>query len=252
MIGCKKGARECAYPEPKQPSSTKGSKSSSVETPDSSSGEEDGEGDYEPLDAIPDEDEGTEESVTSGRDSSFVTSRRGSSQPSIGPKSATRHGSETPSLVQDKGSSPTPSTEGSVGYAAYRRLETTRHASRFPMASGSESLKIDWSHLPPDLQFYLKYFHENITYLHFSLKTDTANFMQTEFLYTALRNDALLYAIVGFSAFQKALKSPHGRIDDFLPYYNKAVSLLLVQLKKGGRHDAGIMLAILQLATIEV
>lgn len=67
-----------------------------------------------------------------------------------------------------------------------------------------------------------------------------------------MKNDALLHAIVGFSAFQKTLRNPDGHIDDFLPYYNKAVSLLLGQLKRGGRHDTSIMLAILQLATIEV
>ena len=164
-------------------------------------------------------------------------------------KGSPRRGSETPSLVQDKGSSPTPSTEGSVGY---QTLATTRNAPKFPATSGPESLKSDWSHLPSDLQFYLAYFYENITYLHFSLKNDTGNFLKTQYLEAALRNDALLHAIVGFSAFQRTLKNPEGRIEDFLPYYNKAVSLLLSQLKRGGRHDTSIMLAILQLATIEV
>jgi len=35
-------------------------------------------------------------------------------------------------------------------------------------------------------------------------------------------------------------------------YYNKAVSLLLNSLKRGERHTNGTILAILQLATIEV
>jgi hypothetical protein len=62
----------------------------------------------------------------------------------------------------------------------------------------------------------------------------------------------LLYAVVGFSAFQLTLKNPAGKIQDFLQYYNKAVSLLLNSLKKGERHNNSTILAILQLATIEV
>lgn len=76
--------------------------------------------------------------------------------------------------------------------------------------------------------------------------------MQTQFLDAALGNDALLYAVVGFSAFQRTLHNSEGKIQDFLQYYNKAVSLLLKSLKKGERYSNGTLLAILQLATIEV
>lgn len=68
----------------------------------------------------------------------------------------------------------------------------------------------------------------------------------------ALRNDALLHAVVGFSAFQRTLHNPTGKIQDFLQYYNKSVSLLLSSLRKGEKRDIGTLLAILQLATIEV
>jgi hypothetical protein len=110
----------------------------------------------------------------------------------------------------------------------------------------------DWSHLPQDLQFYLTYFYDNITHCHYSLKHDTGNFLRTHFLDAALRNEALLHAVVGFSAFQRTLQNPEGKIIDFLPYYNKAVSLLLKSLKRGEKHSSGTILAILQLATIEV
>lgn len=84
------------------------------------------------------------------------------------------------------------------------------------------------------------------------MKFDSENFLQTKFLDTALRSEPLLYAVVGFAAFQRTLRNPAGKIQDFLEYYNKAVSLLLHALKKGERHTNGTMLAILQLATIEV
>jgi hypothetical protein len=76
--------------------------------------------------------------------------------------------------------------------------------------------------------------------------------MHTRLLDAAMKNDSLLHAIVGFSAFQHTLHNPEGRIQDFLQYYNKAVSLLLRSLRRGERRAMGTLLAILQLATIEV
>jgi len=75
----------------------------------------------------------------------------------------------------------------------------------------SDALRSDWSHLPPDLQFYLTYFYKNITHLHYALKFDSGNFLRTTFLDAALRNEALLYAVVGFSAFQRTLRNPAGK-----------------------------------------
>lgn len=166
-------------------------------------------------------------------------------------KSFTRRQSETPSLVQDKGPSPSPSTEGSVGYPAYSTVVLTRPRGQLPNY-GPEGLRNDWGHLPQDLQFYLHYFSENVTCNHYAMKHDSGDFLRTHFLDAMLQNNALLYAVVGFSAFQFTLGNPAGRMQDFLQYYNKSVSLLLQSLKRGERHDLGILLAMLQLATIEV
>jgi hypothetical protein len=162
---------------------------------------------------------------------------------------STRNSSETPSLVQDKASSPTPSSEGSTGYASYQTLVDARlHGQPGTYVYDKDDL----ANLPPDLQFYLTYFRQNITHLHYSLKYDADDFMRTRYLEIALQNEALLYAVVGFSAFHRTLQNPNGKIQDFLQYYNKSVSLLLKSLKRGERHDHGTILAMLQLATIEV
>lgn len=251
LLGCKKGGRECVYPEPSSTSSNNAlrSKNKSRESPGSSDDENDAEREPEKLEAIPDEDEDPE-------DSASVVKREAIRLPASttsGEKISTRQNSETPSLVQDKGASPTPSTEGSVGYSTYASLANPQNSNiSTSAASGVEELRSDWSHLPPDLQYYMSYFFDNVTYLHYSLKYDAGNFLRTQFLDAALRNDALLHAAVGFSAFQRTLHNPQGRIEDFLPYYNKAVSLLLLSLKRGERHNLGTILAILQLATIEV
>jgi len=251
LIGCKKGSRECIYPETSTSSKTaksaanKAARSTSNEDPDSSSNEYEDEDISERLEAIPDGDEGSDGKEMKDDDPDGEQGEQ---------NTATRQSSETPSLVQDKGASPTPSTEGSVGYAAYQTVGPSRERKlEASPPSESGSLRSDWSHLPADLQFYLTYFFENITHFHYSLKTDgNENFLETLFIDAALRNDALLHAVVGFSAFQHTLHSNDGKIQDFLAYYNKAVSLLLSSLKRGGKHSNGTLLAILQLATIEV
>lgn len=194
-----------------------------------------------------------DEGSNSGLVSKLGTQRSTPGQSTRSTKTENRHGSETPSLVQDKGASPTPSTEGSIGYSAFQTATSSRPTrSSISSPSRPEPLRSDWSHLPPDLQFYLTYFYKNITHLHYALKFDSGNFLRTTFLDAALRNEALLYAVVGFSAFQRTLRNPAGKIQDFLEYYNKAVSLLLNSLKRGERRTNGMILAILQLATIEV
>jgi len=162
-----------------------------------------------------------------------------------------RQTSETPSLVHDKGASPTPSTEGSVGYPPFQSKSMDASRSRRPKNSPG-SQPFNWSHLSQDLQFYLSYYYENLTFLHYSLKCDSGNFMKTTFIETALQSDPLLYALVGFSAFQYTIHNPHGKMRDFLQYYDKAVTLLLKSLKKGDQRTNATILAILQLATIEV
>lgn len=260
QTGCKKGGRDCVYPETSTSSKTassgssKTAQSASRESPGSSSDEYDEEGGPERLEAIPDGDEGHEDPSEAQSSSNPTAQPSSISQSTIGQKATARQSSETPSLDQDKGASPTPSTEGSVGYAAYQTVGASRvKKTSVSLPADSDNLRSDWSHLPPDLQFYLAYFYENVTHLHYSLKTDgNNNFLRTLFLDAALRNEALLHAVVGFSAFQLTLHNPEGKIQDFLQYYNKAVSLLLNSLKKGEKHSTGTLLTILQLATIEV
>lgn len=83
------------------------------------------------------------------------------------------------------------------------------------------------------------------------MKIDASDFLKTLFIEIALSNEALLYGVVGFSAFQRTLQNAEGKIEDFLQYYNQAVTLLLKSLRNGEQRTVGTILAILQLATIE-
>ncbi|KAM3076950.1 hypothetical protein ACMFMG_003582 [Clarireedia jacksonii] len=255
---CAKGNRECVYPETQTlgksapGASAKGNRSKTHQSPGSSEDEED-DPNVERLETIPD-DEVYGDDVEPGNDLPKQYYRAGdvNVQSSREHKSITRQSSETPSLVYDKGSSPTPSTEGSVGYPNLRTASSSLfHEQSFGPASSPGFLRNDWSHLPPDLQFYLDYFNQKITFLHYNIKSDHNQLMRPLIIDAALRTESLLYAVVGFSAFQHAVERREGKIQDFLQYYNKAVSLLLRSLKAGARANLGALMTILQLATIE-
>lgn len=109
-----------------------------------------------------------------------------------------------------------------------------------------------WSHLPKDLQFYLEYHKTQLTYHHYFFKHDANHFLHHILIESALIYDPLLYAVAGFAAFQSTVKRPNGKIQDFLGYYNKSVSLLRKSLRDNQKHTDATMLTILQLATFEV
>lgn len=111
---------------------------------------------------------------------------------------------------------------------------------------------LDWSHLPSDLQFYLDYHQKYITHYTYSFRHDAGYFLRTTLIGLALRHKPLLYAVVGFSAFQHTLTKPDGKLQDFLGYYTTSVSHLRASLASSRPHTIATLLTILQLATVEV
>ncbi|TAQ84082.1 hypothetical protein B7494_g7590 [Chlorociboria aeruginascens] len=204
---CKKGSRDCVYPETSTLAKPSGNASKAVQGGNresaASSSEDDDEADPERLKIVPGDGE-TGEAFNQNPPKTGVESA--DLHPSV--SKIVRSGSETPSLVQDKGSSPTPSTEGSIGYPIYQSIGNSRTKD-----IGNDN--------PAEISAH-----------------------------AALGDEALLYAIVGFSAFHHTLQSD-GKITDFLQYYNKSVSLLLRTLKRGDYNPTSTILAILQLATVE-
>lgn len=113
------------------------------------------------------------------------------------------------------------------------------------------SARPDWTFLPHELQFYLGYFYDNVTHYHYCAVNDADNFFRSILTGLAMRDEALLYAVVGFSAYHHSMKNPNGKINEFLQYYSRSVTLLLECMKKE-KYTVGTLLTILQLATIEV
>ncbi|KAM0810472.1 hypothetical protein AB5N19_10821 [Seiridium cardinale] len=238
---CRKGKRECVYPEA---SPTKGSSDSAAKdeaSPGQSPEDHDDEAERDPkLESIADEEEPEEESPRY-RQSSYR--RASAASTSTFPKPSTRYGSETPSADGTKSSSPSLSTGTSSGFIA-------------PFRASDPSIQpgpLDWSHLSPELRFYLDYFSENITHYNYGMVVDSEDFCRTFLPGTAIRpgNEALLYAVVGFAAYHSTINNPKGQIQDFLNYYNKSVTLLLASFRRKEKQNTATLLTILQLATIE-
>lgn len=153
--------------------------------------------------------------------------------------------SRTPSLTTDQGQSPSSSS----GYSGASPKVASRSIDG---VHSRESSPLDQKTLPPDVKFYLNYYIKSVTSDHYSFKANMDYVLHNAMLEEALKYEPLLQAIVGFSAYLYTLENPNGRIQDFLQYYNKAVSLLLRNFKKGAKNTWGTLLTILQLACIEV
>ncbi|KAI9800846.1 MAG: hypothetical protein M1825_003629 [Sarcosagium campestre] len=171
-----------------------------------------------------------------------------------------RKASETPSLIADK--SPSIATDRSTPTSGIFNAPSAlrmaqRHEANAESSGMSNSIpNVDWTALPRELQFYLSFHHEQITYHHYAFKNDASCFLRTTLIELAVSFEPLLYAVVGFSAFQYAIRDRTGRIQDFLQFYDRSVSSLLRHLKQRPIiqcDDVAVktLLTILQLATIE-
>lgn len=109
-----------------------------------------------------------------------------------------------------------------------------------------------WSHLPEKLQFYLEYHTNHINHHSYFFKHRSDHFLHVILLSQALIYEPLLFAVVGFAAFRIAVTSLEGKIEDFLEYYNVAVTGLRRSLAAGQAYTEPMLLTMLQLATFEV
>ncbi|KAI0171887.1 hypothetical protein GGR52DRAFT_573038 [Hypoxylon sp. FL1284] len=245
---CRKGKRECIYPEASSkghgtgPGASKDAAASTQESSPSSSQDEADEDlesnlKLEPIKKI-DEEESAE----------FVSTHLQTINTTLmlGHKFATRQGSETPSLEGGKSASPTVSSCTSASYTPCFQIPD-------PFFEVPAS-RPDLTRLPADLQSHMAYFCDNFTHYSYGLVNDPDQFFSLILPNVAVQsgNEALLNAVVGFTAYHRAVKNPNGRIEDFLGYYDKSVTLLLSCLKRREeKQSTATLLTILQLATIE-
>jgi hypothetical protein len=148
-------------------------------------------------------------------------------------------------------SSETPSHEGSKGSPASSSGTPNKATNSDPMLHLG-GIKGDWSGLPADFQFYLNYFSDSLSQYHYCMVVDPDHFFTRILPTMAVHDEALLHALVGFSAYNLTLRNSKGRLNDFLHYYNRSVNLLLNFLKRREKATVTTLVTILQLATIEV
>ena len=152
-----------------------------------------------------------------------------------------------------KETSLSPQTDDSSVPSASRSMsDGPQQPRKFSSASTATSQDaLSWSCLPTDVQSQLEY-HQTLTHHQYFFKHDATEFIHVCLVEYALNFEPLLYAIVGFAAFHRTLQNPNGKIQDFLGYYNKSVTLLRRSLFEGHHPTHATLLTILQLATFEV
>lgn len=257
-LGCKKRSSKCVYPQPRRntkPISSSHSNSGQAGAlySGSSSGNYDGaEKDLEAESlkkppAINSNTEVASKMQRQSRTASLNTSRR--------PVSSS-HDHTWPSVeqaVELKETSLSPSIDDSGVLSATQSISAgVNQTEKFPAVSTATSQEASpWFHLASNLQYHLKY-HQQLSYHYYFLGHDSSNFIHNILVEHAISYEPLLYAIVGFAAFLEILQNRKGKIQDFLGYYNKSVTLLRKSLSEGQEHTHATLLTILQLATFEV
>ncbi|TKX18345.1 fungal specific transcription factor domain-containing protein 74 [Elsinoe australis] len=235
---CRKGKRECVYPDPsslKQVRDPSKIRSVPADSVSNSSGDEEGT-DSQKLPPIPDEDEGSRAGPPSSEPSSAIS----------GPVDGMQlpaHDSMSPSSKEKSPTSP-------VDTSRTKRPHPGRSASKSHLRQATLAGP-KWAKLPKDVRFYMKYHRHNISCHHYALKYDGSGWLKDTFLEIALSYEPLLYAITAFSAYFHTLTLPDGKISMFLGYYNKSVETLRATLARSSHYNTATLLTILQLATFE-
>lgn len=230
--GCRKGGRECIYPDKEsgQKPIRSGSKLEKSSAEGASSPEDHGGEGNEQLPIIHDEDEDFEDDL----DGSYTG------------RSQDLRDSSTPASTLEQSASP--STEASSTVPATIRQPLSRRSS----AQATKTVTPSRTTPPKDVQFYLNYFKEHMTIHHYSLKRDSHNFLKGEFLNHAMKYEPLKYAVAGYAAYFHTIAQPDGRMSTFLQFYNESVSRLRMSITKQRKQGLATFLTILQLASIEV
>lgn len=157
--------------------------------------------------------------------------------------------------VDTKDKSLSPSTDSSVLSGTPSISASMSQPEKLSSVSTTTSQEavpqLRWPHLSSDLRYHLEY-HQQLTYNHYFFEHNANDFIHNILVEQAMSYEPLLYAVVGFAAFQRTLQARKGKIQNFLGYYNKSVTLLRKSLFDGHEHTHATLLTILQLATFEV
>ena len=251
---CRKGDRHCEFPPPIKPSKRKhrssGNQTVSRGTIVSS---ENDKGHSKASETVENQAERDFNAIDASNRASPVQAV-GTDDDRTPVKPTVQKSDRCSSATNEKNTSPTTDGWESISGCVTARScgrSGTFHSSSTTTVPERSNRPPRWAHLPADLQKYLQYQQDSMTYYHYFFKLDINDFIHTDFIDLALENDSLLYAAVGFAAYHHTLEQPEGKLSHFLGYYSKAVSLLIFSLEQGRPRTAATFLTILQLATFE-
>jgi hypothetical protein len=222
-VGCRKGKRDCVYPEPKSKSKRKKKQSNESPLLDEHDNQEGNESSADSLEHLDEEEPCSAISEEPRSSLDFRKERTVSEATNL---------SDSPTLVDIESSQ-----------KLYRADSTTIH----PI-----SLSGGVADLPEDLKLLLQYARENITHWHYNMIVDGPNFVEMSIFQNALIYEPLLYALCCFAAYHKSIRAPDGEIKDFLKYHSRSIRSLQDSIKTMKKHNFLTLITILQLATIEV
>ena len=185
-IGCRKGSRECTYPEPRlTPKPTSGSSrepalTAAIDSRSSSDGHDSSE------DSAPTERRREQSEVQQPGASSLNTVKSKQILPTSEIQSSAEQPRESVEHVKVE-SSLSPSTEASSASASAIWSEKPEKSSSVSTDVSQEERA--WSHLSQDLQFYLDYHTTHLNYHHYFFKHDANHFLHNILVEHALQYD---------------------------------------------------------------
>lgn len=238
LLGCRKGGRDCVYPDP---STSKGSSRHKEAASNSTSNQSPGSSNSEYAEYDDTKPSATLEVILDNDEADDQDEKRLLTQPlknKLVLQISDNISGDTSSV------SPSPSTSIPVEHSVWARQS--------PDSQSNSTEDLNLHHLPSDYKMHLHYLYHNITCHHYCLTNDTDNFFVRGLIVEASRNKLLLNTVVAFSAYLRSIEHADGNLGDFLLYYNRSITLLLACLKQEGTHNLPTLLSILQLATIEV
>ncbi|KAJ9636015.1 hypothetical protein H2204_005512 [Knufia peltigerae] len=247
---CRKGGRECEFPQPTSSSSSKHSRHEKTRSPKDQSGKQEQKDEaMSGLATIKDESEDDEDMPASpkGGRPSLSRMRTDSTQ-------SVRQVGKQPKVKSDMSPAAKDHTSPLSTDLSDPRSRDETPASSVRTTTNSADMQARQAKIrtfKPDLQKYLQFQQEYMTYYHYFYKLDPTDFVHSEMIDLALTYEPLLYAVVGFAAYHYELQQPNPKLSHFLNYHSKSLSMLRKSLEKNAKVTPATLLTVLQLATFE-
>ena len=250
VAGCRKGGRECEFPQPTSSKRSKPDSKSPTSTSSKLKKQESKDSITNQLETIKDEDEPGDADVSATSRRPKLSRVRTTSTQSLARKYRHRHGSEPSPVVTTFKDRSSPQSASSTSSNSHNETPTSSLATTaFSQEFNDRQAKI--SGLSSTMQRYLQFQREYLTHYHYFFKIDLQDWIHTGLIDEALAYEPLLYAVVGFAAYHYEVRQNNAKLSHFLGYHSKSMSMLRKSLESGSDYTPGMLLTVLQLATFE-